>query len=59
MTIGRKIIGGYAVVLGLLLAVVGMAFYATTTIQRRYDEFLDVRARLVSDAQDPQALARS
>ncbi len=52
MTIGRKIIGGYAVVLGLLLAAVGMAFYATTTIQHRYDEFLDVRERLVSDAQD-------
>jgi len=28
MTIGRKIIGGYAIVLALLVLVTGVAFYA-------------------------------
>ncbi|MDP1527960.1 MAG: methyl-accepting chemotaxis protein, partial [Rhodoferax sp.] len=42
MTIGRKIIGGYVIVLALLALVVGVAFYALKANEKIYAGFLDV-----------------
>src|SRR3990167_5732294 len=47
MTIGKKIIGGYVVVLALLAIVMFIAFYSLTRIQATYDGFIDVDERLV------------
>src|SRR3990170_1867663 len=50
MTIGKKIIGGYAVVLALLAIVMFIAFYSLARIQATYDGFVDVDERLVEGA---------
>ena len=50
MTIGKKIIGGYVVVLALLAIVMFIAFYSVTRIQATYDGFIDVDERLVEGA---------
>ncbi|MDP3140027.1 MAG: MCP four helix bundle domain-containing protein, partial [Burkholderiaceae bacterium] len=47
MTIGKKIIGGYAVVLGLLAIVMFVAFYSLDRVQATYDGFIDVDVQLV------------
>ncbi len=47
MTIGRKIIGGYIIVLALLVLVTGIAFYALARIQTTYDSFIDVNVQQV------------
>jgi methyl-accepting chemotaxis protein len=47
MTIGRKIIGGYAIVLAILIVVSAAAFYAFRTIELAYAEFLDVDTRAI------------
>jgi methyl-accepting chemotaxis protein len=52
MTIGRKIIGGYAIVLALLALVTIVAFYSLNRVQATYDRFLDVNERLVDGAND-------
>ena len=52
MTIGKKIIGGYAVVLALLAIVTIGAFYSLGRIKATYDRFLDVNERLVEDASE-------
>ena len=50
MTIGKKIIGGYAVVLALLAIITFVAFYSLARIQATYDGFIDVDAQLVEGA---------
>ena len=50
MTIGKKIIGGYLIVLALLALVVFAAFYSLARIQTTYDSFIDVDAQLVERA---------
>src|SRR3990167_6774136 len=50
MTIGKKIIGGYVVVLALLAIVMFIAFYSLARIQATYDGFIDVDERLVEGA---------
>jgi methyl-accepting chemotaxis protein len=50
MTIGKKIIGGYVVVLALLVLVMLIAFYSFARIQATYDSFIDVDERLVEGA---------
>ena len=50
MTIGKKIIGGYAIVLTLLAIVMFVAFYSLDRVQVTYNRFLDVNERLVEDA---------
>ncbi|KVW94802.1 methyl-accepting chemotaxis protein [Thiobacillus denitrificans] len=50
MTIGKKIIGGYAVVLGLLAIVMFVAFYSLDRVQATYDGFIDVDEQLVEGA---------
>ncbi|MDO8704317.1 MAG: methyl-accepting chemotaxis protein, partial [Sulfuricaulis sp.] len=52
MTIGKKLIGGYAVVLALLALVTGIAFYSLEKTQTAYDRFLDVNERLVSGSNE-------
>lgn len=50
MTIGKKIIGGYAAILVMLVIVVVGAFYSLNTIQDGYNEYIDVRERQIHDA---------
>ena len=52
MTIGKKLIGGYAVVLALLALVTGIAFYSLEKTQTAYDRFLDVNESLVSGSNE-------
>lgn len=50
MTIGKKLIGGYAVMLALLALVTIGTFYSLDRIKATYDRFLDVNERLVERA---------
>ena len=50
MTVGKKIVGGYVVVLALLALVTITAFYSLTRLQTAYDGFIDVDERLVEGA---------
>jgi len=50
MTIGRKIIGGYAVVLALLAIVIFVGFYTLDRVQASYDGFINVDEQLVKGA---------
>ncbi|TAN70412.1 MAG: chemotaxis protein [Methylobacter sp.] len=47
MTISRKIIGGYGVVLAILVLVTISAFYSLNLVQEKYDEIIDINDRLV------------
>ncbi|HUP61304.1 MAG TPA: methyl-accepting chemotaxis protein [Thermoanaerobaculia bacterium] len=51
MTIGRRIIGGYAIVLMLLLLVTAVAFYSLRSVEKAYAGFLDVEMQAVLGAQ--------
>ena len=59
MTIGKKIIGGYIIVLALLALVTGIAFYSLARIQSTYDGFIDVDAQLVSSVDELRFQLRS
>lgn len=50
MTIGKKIIGGYAIVLTLLAFVTIIAFYSINRVESTYAGFIDVDERLVDNA---------
>jgi CHASE3 domain sensor protein len=52
MTINHKIIGGYVVILALLVLVAGVAFYALRQTQTTYDHFLNVDERLLEGANE-------
>lgn len=52
MSIGKKIIGGYAVILALMLIAVITGFYLLKTIQSSYNEFLDVDEELIKDSKE-------
>jgi methyl-accepting chemotaxis protein len=52
MTIGKKIIGGYAIVLASLAVVVAVSYYSLNITQNAYNEFIDVRERLVNEANE-------
>lgn len=47
MTIGRKIIGGYLIVLAILIIVCAATFYTFRTIQGAYAEFLDSNTQAI------------
>ncbi len=47
MTINRKIIGGYGVVLSMLILVAISAFYSLNLVQKKYDGIIDMNDRLV------------
>lgn len=50
MTIGRKIIGGYAIVLALLATVAGVGFHSLAVTERAYAEFLDTDTEAILGA---------
>jgi methyl-accepting chemotaxis protein len=52
MTIGKKIIGGNAIVLVLLTIIAIVAFYSIDRVQATYNRFLDVNERLVDGANE-------
>ena len=50
MTVGRKIVAGYALVLALLVIAVGAAYYAVGRLQDEYTRFIDVDTQLILGA---------
>ncbi len=50
MTIGKKIVGGYVIVLALLAIVMLTALYSLARIQATYGDFIDVDEQLVQSA---------
>jgi methyl-accepting chemotaxis protein len=58
MTIGKKIIGGYAVVLVILVIVTATAFYSLNVIEGAYTEFLDVETQATLGAVELKLEAR-
>jgi methyl-accepting chemotaxis protein len=52
MTISKKIIGGYAIVLAVLMMVMIVGFISINRTQATYDHFLDVSERLVNGADE-------
>ncbi|MEW6614369.1 MAG: methyl-accepting chemotaxis protein [Thermodesulfobacteriota bacterium] len=51
MTIAKKIIGGYVIVLVLLVIIASVSFYTIRTMKGSYNEFIDLRTRLHHDAE--------
>lgn len=56
MTISRKIIGGYAVILALLALVTSVSFYAINQTQATYNHFLNVDERLLESANELRSI---
>ena len=52
MTISKKIIGSYVIVLALLVLVTSVAFYALNQTQATYNRFLNVDVRLLEAANE-------
>lgn len=52
MTISKKIIGGYSVILALLVLSTAVAFYSLSQTQATYDHFLRVDERLMESANE-------
>ncbi|MFA4956243.1 MAG: methyl-accepting chemotaxis protein [Candidatus Methanoperedens sp.] len=49
MSVGTKIISGYAIVLALMLIAVGTGFYSANMLQDTYSEFIDVDEEMIQD----------
>jgi len=58
MTIGRKIIGGYLIVLTILIIVSAAAFYTFRTVEGAYSEFLDADTKAILIATELKLEAR-
>src|SRR6266540_5405505 len=58
MTIGKKIIGGYVLVLALLAIVTALAFYSLKAIERAYVGFLDANTQAIIGATELWGEAR-
>jgi methyl-accepting chemotaxis protein len=52
MDIGKKILGGYLIVLVMLVIITGVAFYSLNITQDTYSEFIDVRERQVDSSNE-------
>ena len=52
MTIGKKIISGYLVVLVMLVIATGISFYSLKSTEDSYERFLNVEERLINAAQE-------
>lgn len=52
MTIGRKIIGGYVIVLVRFMMIASGVFYALDRTQQRYDAFIETREKLAAGASE-------
>jgi len=59
MTIGRKIIGGYAVVMVLLLIAVTTGYYTINLIQDKYNGFIDVDDKQIEDVNNLELIVES
>lgn len=59
MDIGKKIIGGYAVVLVLLLIAVTTGYYAVNFVQDKYSGFIDVEVRQIDDVNHLELIVES
>ncbi|MFA6921816.1 MAG: methyl-accepting chemotaxis protein [Gallionella sp.] len=59
MTIGKKLIGGYAIVLALLVSLMSIAFYSLEQIKDTYDRYIDVNERLVDGSNELRFQLRS
>ncbi|MBA4142977.1 MAG: MCP four helix bundle domain-containing protein [Nitrosospira sp.] len=57
MTISKKIIGGYVVILALLILVTSVAYYALNQTQTTYNQFLNVDERLLESANELRSAA--
>jgi CHASE3 domain sensor protein len=49
VSVGTKIISGYAIVLALMLIAVGTGFYSMTMLQDKYSEFITVDEAMIDD----------
>ncbi|MHB0972398.1 MAG: HAMP domain-containing methyl-accepting chemotaxis protein [Thermoanaerobaculia bacterium] len=58
MTIGKRIIGGYVLVLALLAIITAVAFYSLQTIESAYAGFLDVDTQSILAATELRQEAR-
>jgi methyl-accepting chemotaxis protein len=56
MTISKKIIGSYTIILALLVLVTSVAFYALNQTQGKYNHFLNVDERLLEAANELRAV---
>ena len=52
MTVGKRIAGGYGIVLVLLAIVILCVFYSFKTIQNGYSEYIDVRMKQIFSANE-------
>lgn len=52
MTIGKKIVGGYVMMIALLIIVTVVAFFSLRLIQGTYSQFIDVNERLIEGANE-------
>lgn len=56
MTINKKIIGGYVIILALLVIATSVAFYTINQTQSTYDRFLNMDERLLESANELRAV---
>ncbi len=59
MSIGKKIIGGYAVVLALLLIAVTTGYYTINLVQDKYSGFIDIDDRQMEDVKKLELIVDS
>ncbi len=58
MTIDKKILSGYGVILGILVLLAAGAFYALNVVERTYTDFLDIDQELILGATELKLEAR-
>lgn len=59
MSIGKKIIGGYVVVLALLVIAVTTGYYTVNLMQDRYSGFIDLEEQQIDDANHLEIIMES
>lgn len=59
MSIGKKIIGGYAVVLALLLIAVATGYYTLNLVQDKYKTLIEVEERQIDDVDQLELIMES
>ncbi len=59
MSIGKKIIGGYVIVLALLLIAVTTGYYTVNLVQDRYSGFIDVDDKQIEDVNALELIVES
>ncbi len=59
MSIGKKIIGGYVVVLALLVIAVATGYYTINLVQDKYSGFIDVEERQIDDVKHLELIVES